>query len=66
VRLADARGALEVEVLDDGPGFGGPAPAGRGLTGLRDRVESLGGVFDVSSTPGAGTLVRAMFPPEVC
>lgn len=62
IRLADARGALEVEVTDDGPGFDGSAGSGHGLTGLRDRVESLDGVFAVHTAPGAGTVVRATFP----
>ena len=37
---------------------------GMGLQNLRERVESLGGVLDVESTPGEGTTVRATFPPD--
>ena len=39
---------------DDGGGFG--------LTGLRERAESLGGTLSVSSRPGQGTEVRVWVP----
>jgi signal transduction histidine kinase len=44
---------------------GGASPAGgSGLRGLADRVEALGGRLEVSSAPGAGTVVRAEMPLE--
>lgn len=45
-------GELSVSVCDAGPGFDADAaPAGRlGLAGLSERVESLGGRFDVESS----------------
>lgn len=59
-------------VSDDGPGFdpldktvlrGG---GGQGLMGLRDRVESIGGRFEVSSSPGNGTSVKmTLFPRQM-
>ena len=49
-------GALVVEVRDDGMG-GIPSHA---LTGMRDRVQSLGGRLGVVSPPGRGTTVRAV------
>jgi signal transduction histidine kinase len=63
VRLALHRtGDLVVlEVADAGRG-GAVEGAGRGLRGLRDRVEGLGGTFSVASAPGAGTTVRAELP----
>jgi signal transduction histidine kinase len=33
-----------------------------GLQGLRDRVEAIGGTFDLESPRGEGTRVRAMIP----
>ena len=36
-----------------------------GLGGLKDRVEALGGVLDVVSPEGAGTLLTATFPLEL-
>jgi hypothetical protein len=56
--LADDR-LLEVEVRDDGRGG---ASAQRGLCGLKDRVEALGGTLAVESPPGGPTVVRAAFP----
>lgn len=54
---------LTVEVVDTGPGIDGSAHHGRGLAGLRDRVESLGGTFTVIGEPRRGTAVRARFLP---
>ncbi len=51
---------LAVEVRDDGCGISGEHRS-RGLGGLRDRVESLGGAFDVGSATLRGTSVRACF-----
>jgi signal transduction histidine kinase len=54
---------LAVEVRDDGVGFDPRAPHDRlGLLGMRERVESLGGVFRCESSPGAGTRLSASFP----
>jgi len=50
-----------VEVHDDGRG-GASRDAGSGLRGLADRVEALGGRFDVRSPIGVGTVVRAQLP----
>jgi signal transduction histidine kinase len=42
---------------------GGADPAlGSGLRGLADRVEALDGEFEVTSTAGTGTTVRAVIP----
>jgi signal transduction histidine kinase len=53
--------ALRLEVSDDGIG-GADERAGSGLTGLRDRVEALGGTFDVASRDGHGTRITAAIP----
>ena len=54
---------LVLEVSDEGPGFVPQASAAfnghLGLAGMRERVESLGGVFSVKSEPGKGTQVTA-------
>jgi signal transduction histidine kinase len=52
---------IRVEVADDGCGGAQERP-GSGLAGLRERVEALGGAFDVVSPPGAGTTVTATVP----
>jgi signal transduction histidine kinase len=64
VRIAETDGHLDVAVRDDGRGFELSAPrTGFGLTGMRERVEMLGGTLAVeSSEAGLGTLVRASIP----
>jgi two-component system sensor histidine kinase UhpB len=48
---------------DNGLGFDpGVRRQGLGLVGLRERVEALGGQFDLQSAPGQGTRVRASIP----
>jgi signal transduction histidine kinase len=61
VRMRVAPGTLRVEVVDDGVG-GATESAGSGLQGLRDRVEAIGGRFEVDSTPGRGTRIAAAIP----
>lgn len=52
-----------VSVDDDGAGFDPAAPRpGYGLDGLAQRVESVGGLSSVESSPGAGTRVRVRVP----
>lgn len=60
-----AGGMLHVAVLDRGPGF---ASSGRqvegtaqGLSGLRDRVEALGGMLVITDRPEGGASIRATF-----
>ncbi len=58
---------LSVEISDTGPGFDVAAVASRGrlgLHGMRQRVEVLGGAFDIQSTPGNGTRIRVTLPLE--
>ena len=56
-------GGLVIEVDDDGQGFDVElTTGGMGLQNLRERVGSLGGYFQIQSTPGEGTTVRATFP----
>jgi signal transduction histidine kinase len=54
------RGQLHVSVCDDG--IGGANPAGSGISGLRDRVEALGGTFKVDSDQGQGTVGICQLP----
>jgi signal transduction histidine kinase len=54
-------GRAVVRVDDDGIGGAAPSPGG-GLSGLRDRIEALGGRLAVSSPPGGGTQLRAEIP----
>lgn len=64
VRLSLENGAWALSVKDDGVGFM-PEPGRHtdiGLLGMRERAQSLGGRFSVSSAPGQGTLVEVVIP----
>jgi signal transduction histidine kinase len=63
VAATEGDGAIRIVVRDDGDGFDPEAStAGRGLTGMRERIELLGGEIEVSSKPGDGTEVAACVP----
>ena len=52
---------LELEVRDDGVGGADPV-RGSGLTGLRDRIEAVGGAIEITSGEAGGTVVLAKIP----
>jgi signal transduction histidine kinase len=61
---ADIEGQdLHLSIRDDGIG-GADAAKGSGISGLRDRVEALGGALSISSQPGTGTELHATIPFE--
>jgi signal transduction histidine kinase len=65
VTLARQDGALEFTVSDDGVGMAPGAPNdGMGVRGMRDRIEAVGGDFEITSTPGQGTRVRGTVPTQ--
>ena len=54
---------VRLRVSDDG--IGGAQPdEGTGLTGLRDRVEALGGSIEVTSPAGHGTVLDVALPMD--
>ncbi|GAT70462.1 sensor histidine kinase [Planomonospora sp. ID91781] len=63
VRVRYGEKEISVEVSTDGPGSGTASPGGggRGLAGLRERVEAVGGRFSADRQAG-GFLVRARIP----
>jgi len=64
IELDCSRDWIELRVRDNGQGFdaaSGKAKA-HGLRGMRQRAESLGGVFAVTSVPGQGTSVMFRVP----
>lgn len=66
VRAESRDESLIVEVADQGPGFD-PAEAFSktsrlGLLGLRHRIETLGGEFEIKSTRGEGTTIVLTVP----
>jgi len=63
VSAREEGGRIEIAIRDDGSGFDTAASSGgRGLTGMRERIELLGGEIDVSSEPGIGTEITASVP----
>ena len=61
---ADAS-SMAIEISDQGTGFDAAVARAKGrlgLSGMRQRVEVLGGVFAICSESGAGTVVRVTLP----
>jgi signal transduction histidine kinase len=61
------KGLIDLTVRDDGRGFTpgsqlGPDQGHFGLSGMRERVERLGGTLSIDSQPGSGTTVHAVVP----
>jgi signal transduction histidine kinase len=70
VRLEDAPGGVTLDVQDYGKGIPGHLldqlkeqgnGAGVGLAGMRERIQELGGQFEIRSD-GAGTVIRVAVP----
>lgn len=64
VQVRHGEREITVEVGTDGPGSqaGSPGGSGRGLAGLRERVDVLGGDFSADRLTGGGFVVRARIP----
>jgi signal transduction histidine kinase len=62
IQLQCASQQVALRVIDEGVGFRVDVdhvpPHGWGLAGMRERAESVGGVFQVYSQPGSGTTVE--------
>ena len=64
-------GALNLSVRDDGCGFDlgnrpGQTEGHFGLDGIIERVERLGGTFEIESSPGNGTYAVMSFSKMSC
>ena len=70
VRLEQTDGRLRIEICDHGAGFDPAALAHNptalssrfGLFSIRERMKSLGGWFNLKSSPGAGTTATLVLP----
>ena len=69
IRVMRGNGTIRAEVRDEGRGLRvdsraltKAAPLGVGISGMRERVEQLGGTFELESAPGQGTTLRATLP----
>jgi signal transduction histidine kinase len=61
VEVATSGHDLTVEISDDGIGFAGDTPFGRGLTGMHERVRALSGTLQLLRA-GGRTVVRCRLP----
>ncbi len=75
VRIAFAMppGSLRLDIEDDGVGFdmvsvtlSPDSGRGLGLLGMQERVDLLGGQFQLDSAPGFGTRIHITVPLEEC
>jgi signal transduction histidine kinase len=64
VTLRYANDGLELEIVDDGrgPGADADSPGGRGLIGMRERAQLLGGDLHAGPRDGGGFVVLARLP----
>ncbi len=62
VSLVRQDGTLGLVIRDDGCGFDLGRPRGLGLTGLSDRLDTVGGSVTISSEAGLGTSVCVSIP----
>jgi PAS domain S-box-containing protein len=69
IRVSQDASQLRVEVQDRGSGLAAPAAGphrrselGVGISGMRERIQQLDGIFEVSSVPGQGTSIRVFLP----
>lgn len=62
VTVRQHNGLLSMSIQDDGCGFDLQIGKGLGLRGMQERVENLGGNFNVESEVGRGTLIVVRLP----
>ncbi|WP_348787728.1 sensor histidine kinase [Leifsonia sp. NPDC080035] len=63
IHLAEEDGSYVLSVADDGRGLPGDGERdGKGMLGMRERAELLGGSFAVRETDGGGVTVEARIP----
>ncbi len=66
IDVSKEQDTLMIEIEDNGCGFDvGATVSGYGLTGMRERVEGLGGECLLDSSPGSGTRIRVRIPCTV-
>ena len=65
VRTDYSSGSLVVTVTDPGRGIGEDVRAGVGSRAMRERAEEQGGLLDIRSAAGSGTVVEAVLPVRV-
>lgn len=70
ISIQKLAGGICMKIKDDGKSFEVERmmrSRGRkhlGLLGMRERLEMVGGHFDIKSAPGQGTIITALIPPD--
>jgi len=65
VQFTSSAKQLRLELSDDGDGFRvNERHDGVGLTGMRERVQEMGGELQVLSSPGKGTKIKVILPTD--
>jgi two-component system sensor histidine kinase UhpB len=62
IALDETEHGVQVTVRDDGCGIASNAPPGRGLRGMQERVQALGGSFAIAAAPAGGTSIQIAIP----
>ncbi len=63
VRICQIGDSLKLVIKDDGVGFDcKDVIGGMGMISMRQRAESIGGLFDIQSSPGRGVEICVVFP----
>ena len=65
VDAGEAQDRICIDIVDDGKGFDveqARAKGRRGLEGMRERVELIGGLIEISAVPGEGATIHAELP----
>ena len=67
VRLTARNGVVDLEIADDGVGFvpGGSNGEHVGVLTMRERIESVGGTWQLAAAPGEGTKIYATLPRKL-
>jgi len=65
VSFETTREDVKIKIVDDGQGFRPGLKQGHhGLDVMRERTEGIGGTFNVTSSPGQGTVIEIAIPAE--
>jgi signal transduction histidine kinase len=67
LRVSEAGGLVEIDIIDDGVGFDPSVPLDESSQGMRNmlsRASSAGGVLRIETAPGSGTRVHVEVPVE--
>lgn len=71
IRLTSEGGSVHAVIQDDGCGLPSPVapdgvdfPLGVGILGMKERVQQLNGTFEIYTTAGKGTTIRATLPTD--